>query len=252
MMLWNEAHMLPYAVRFYQSRFPPGTVQITVYDNESTDTTAQLARRLGCRVHSMVTNQSLSDGAHTAMNNQAWKASNADWVMMLDVDEWVDVWPHDLAVYETHNVTAIKTRGVYLVWPEDTLDLSDPPRGVWDAAGWNASYRIPHLDLYDKPALFYRNAFTDVGISPGGHTATPVGRLKWLSETRTPPPRLYHARYFDAASTFARSKVYLARMSAENKEHGWGGHYEDVSADLIASQFVYLRRMSKPLPWRVF
>ena len=74
MMLWNEAHMLPYAVRFYQSRFPPGTVQITVYDNESTDTTAHLARRLGCRVHSLVTNQSLSDRAHVDMNNEAWPA----------------------------------------------------------------------------------------------------------------------------------------------------------------------------------
>ncbi len=249
---WNEAHILPYTVRFYQSRFPLGKVQITVYDNESTDNTNQLARRLGCRVRSMVTNQSFSDRAHMDIKNEAWKGSAADWVMMLDADEWVDVWPQDLAVYATNNVTAVKTKGVYLVWPVDTRDLSENPRGVWDSKSWDSSHKIPPLHLYNKPALFFRTAFTDIQTAPGGHTATTRGRVKWLSETSTPPPRLYHAKYFDVATTLARSKEYGMRMSEDNKKHGWSLRYNGMSLVLIARQFDFLRQVSKPLPWRVF
>ena len=185
------------------------------------------------------------------MKNGAWRTSTADWVMMLDADEWVDVWPQDLAAYETANVTAVKTKGVFLVWPDDTTDLSTAPRGVWDPESLDPSHRIPKVQAYDKPALFFRSALTDIGTSVGGHQATPHGRVKWLSETRLPSPRLYHAKYFDLATAISRSKEYSLRMSDENKQNGWSARYNDISLTRIAREFEYLRQKAKPLPWRV-
>jgi hypothetical protein len=198
----------------------------------------------------MVTNGSLSDRAYLEVKNEAWKASAADWVLMVDADEWVDVWPQDLASYEAANVTAVKTKAVYLVWDKDTMDLSEEPRGVWDVEDWDASKKIAPVHMYDKPALFYRSAITETRISPGGHAAFPTGRVKWLAETLKIPPRLYHARYYDVSTLVARFQKYRLRLSEENKRRGWGGHYSSTSA-LITDQFAYLRRCSRRLPWRV-
>ena len=226
-------------------------LKITVYDNESTDGTRELARRLGCSVHTMVTNASLSDSAYLQVKNEAWKKSSADWVLMVDADEWIDVWPQDLAAYETANVTAVKTKGIYLVWPTDTLDLSEEAHGVWDVKEWDASHGLPPVHLYDKPSLYYKSAMKEIGMAPGGHEASPQGRVKWLSETRTPAPRLYHAKYYDAGSMMARYEKYRLRMSDENKKNGWGV-YTTTPSELITKQFEYLRNSSRPLPWRVW
>ena len=66
-------NLLPYTVRFFRTRFPPGTVRITVYDNESTDRTRELALKLGCEVREWKTGRSLR-GAK-AVRNMSWKYS---------------------------------------------------------------------------------------------------------------------------------------------------------------------------------
>ena len=139
------------------------------------------------------------------------------------------------------------------MWPDDTRDLSDEPRGVWDSRTLrNSSYKIRPVHEYDKSALYYRSAFTDLKTEPGGHTATPHGRVKWLSETRTSPPRLYHAKYFDVATSLARFKENESRMSDDNKKNGWSLQYHDgTSLELLQEEFDNLRQVSKPLPWRV-
>ena len=76
--------------------------------------------------------------------------------------------------------------------------------------------------------------------------------MKWLSETRMPPPRVYHAKYFDLATAISHSKECSLRMSDENKQNGWSARCNDISLKRIARQFEYLCQKAKPLPWRVF
>ena len=249
---WNEAHMLPYSVRFYQTRFPtPGTLRITVHDQTSTDGTRELARRLGCQVHTTWSDHKLDVARGRSWRNNVWKASTADWVLIVDTDEWMDVWPDRLATYEVAGVTAVKARGAYLVWPSDTLDLSQEPRGVWKDNAIK-SHGVSPVHMLSKPALFYRKAMNDTGISVGGHTARPTGRVKWLHETPIPLPMLFHAKYFDFSSLAARFANYRPRMTQENIQNGWGTQYLHTDNGTILAQFAHMRDISQHLPWRIF
>ena len=252
LLAWNEAHLLPYTVRFFHTRFPPGTVRITVYDNESTDGTRELAVKLGCQVRDRKTGGSLSVSGGKVLRNMAWKNSTADWVLISDMDEWVDIWPDRLAAYEVAGVTAVKARGAYLVWPNDTLDLSQEPRGVWEDSAMDASYRIPLVHVFDKPALYYRSAIDETDIDVGGHTAHPTGRIKWLHETPIPAPVLFHVKYFDTSTFSARFAQYRPRMTQENIRRNWGAQYMHTDNSTIVAQFAHMRQISRPLPWRVF
>jgi hypothetical protein len=244
-MMWNDIHLLPFTVQFYKKRFSADYLQITIYDNESQDGSAELARALGCRVMTHSTSNEFKDGAHMRIKNECWKDSKADWVIVADMDEWVDIWPSDLTRWEELKVTTVQTRGMILVWPNDTMDLTEPVRGIWgDMADGGAKN-------YGKPCLFDRRSVTNIRTSVGGHTADFAGEVRWLSDVSpsASPPWLYHAKYFHPPYFIQRGKDYFRRMSDENKAEGWSTRYfVEPSVAEIENEFKSLRKQSLPLP----
>ena len=247
LVAWNEAHILPYTVRFYQARFPSHSLLLTIYDNESDDGTKALAQKLGCAFVSYSTGGTFNDGVHMRIKNEAWKNSTAEWIIVADVDEWIDTRPTDLDTYEAANATFVRAEGAILVWPEDTMDLSRPAHALYE-------HDEPRALGYSKPVLFHRRAITDTGIIPGAHMAYPTGQVTWLSDVQPPipAPRLYHAKYFDVNHSIDRSAAYAGRMSQDNRQHGWSAEYFEVNRTAIAEEFVRLRNVAKPVSTDLF
>ena len=247
LVAWNEAHILPYTVRFYQTRFPAHFLHLTIYDNESDDGTKALAQKLGCQFLSYSTGGAFNDGVHMRIKNEAWKNSTAEWIIVADVDEWIDIRPTDLDTYEASNATFVRAEGAILVWPADTMDLLRPAHALFEQDE-------PRALGYSKPALFRRRAITESGIIPGAHMAYPTGQVAWLSDVQPPipAPRLYHAKYFDVNHSICRAAAYAGRMSQENRQHGWSAEYFQVNKTAIAEEFIRLRNMAKPLSTNLF
>lgn len=238
---WNDVHLLPYTVRFYRERLGLAGLRITVFDNESDDGTPELARALGCRVISYSTGGHLDDRTNMDLKNNCFKTSEADWIIIVDLDEWVDVRPIDLDLYEAAGVTIVKTEGVTLVWESDTLDLNELPMTVQGD--------IDLTSKYSKPCLFDKRSITEFNSGPGGHVASPEGHVKWLADATPPilPPRLYHAKYFNETYLLERTMASNKRLSEENKSNGWGQQYFDSAMGSVSKRIRDIRQAAEPL-----
>src|ERR1017187_5857398 len=81
---YNEAKMLPYFLRHYTQY---GSV--TVFDNESTDASVNVAKSWGANVFSFNSDKKYREDILTHLRNTCWKESKADWVIIVDVDEFI-------------------------------------------------------------------------------------------------------------------------------------------------------------------
>ena len=125
----NDFVLLPHAVQHYRTRFPG--CHITVFDNNSTDGTAELAEKLGCPVRQWHSEGSLQDNVRLAtLKGECWKFNFSDgrdppWVVAADVDEWLDMWQTDLDHEDARGSMIIKTQGFAALGTSATPDLSD-------------------------------------------------------------------------------------------------------------------------------
>lgn len=111
-MAHNESHLLPYFVRHYRDRFP--TCDITIFDNESTDNTASIGRDLGCEVIPIISG-GLVDRILLSVKNESWKTSQADWVIVCDVDEFLQLHQVELERLDKDGETIVSTKGFDMV-----------------------------------------------------------------------------------------------------------------------------------------
>lgn len=75
-MAYNEEVFLKYMIDHYRSRFP--NCRIILHDNESTDSTAAIARENNCEVINFPTNNEIDEFKITQLKNNCWKSANTD------------------------------------------------------------------------------------------------------------------------------------------------------------------------------
>lgn len=86
---YNEEALLPYFLKHYDF-----ARRIVLYDNHSTDRTAAIAKANPKVVwRTFYTGGKYDESAQTNIRNSAWRESDADYVAVVDVDEFVDCRP---------------------------------------------------------------------------------------------------------------------------------------------------------------
>jgi glycosyltransferase involved in cell wall biosynthesis len=197
-MAYNEEALIEHMIKHYQQRFP--SININVYDNESTDNTALIAKELGCKVESIQTCQEVRDDILREFKNNIWKTSTADWIIVCDVDEWVDIDEHTIEKYSKYGY--FKSEGWDMIGPVTTK------YGVRDV-------------MYDKICVF-RGDTKEINYEPGAHVAF----IKTLSLQAPINPKLYHYRYLSKKDLIKRYSDLAARVSDVNKKNGWTSQYQ--------------------------
>ena len=253
----NEEVLLPHAVHHYRTRFPG--CPITVYDHNSTDATATLAERLGCTVQSRMTKDDIQDNADLArLKNMCWKTNYEEdrdppWVIVADIDEWLDLWQRDLEAEDASGSMIIRTQGFAALGNSTRLDLADIDlHGI--QFGTRATFqtisglfkignvRLQHnFNWYSKLACFKRGhvGLSECNFTPGAHMAKPVPLnatvtsncyvlkhmnalgLPYLTrkhelrykQTTTPGPRRQSYHYSNDLSNAVQIYNYMTRMS---------------------------------------
>lgn len=198
-MAYNEEKLLPHFVKHYKDRI--ANVNIHLYDNHSTDRTAELARELGCIVSTIDTEGEVRDDLLQNFKNNAWKESTAKWVIVCDVDEWVDI---DQFYLELDGVSYFVCEGYDMIGGPDT------------------KYGIRN-QLYDKVCIFNRRMVDEINYAPGAHACFPIK----IGEPANHRPHLYHMRYPSKQELVDRYKELDARLSQINKEKGWCYQYSE-------------------------
>ena len=201
LMCYNEHAILERTVKHYRRMLIDPV--ITVVDNMSTDGSKELARdTLGCRVVQWQRGDYLNEAVLTEIKNQEWKESRnlADWVIMCDMDEWLDVTKDDLKREAAKGSTILRTKGFEVVAASTTIDASD----LKDMASLSSGY--PRADM-NKAVCFVPSAIERMNYTFGAHSCNPVGRVAWSNSTY----RLRHMNTLGLAYFTHKHTVRYAR-----------------------------------------
>jgi glycosyltransferase involved in cell wall biosynthesis len=213
-LTYNEEVMIEFFIQHYRRNFP-GCI-INIYDNESTDRTVEIAKSYGCNIITYKTNNTLSDSEYLKIKNNCWVESTTDWVLVCDCDELLEINEHNLLTEINNNTTIIKPEGYSLMNNNDEINLKIMEFGFRDFG-------------FDKCVLFNSEKINEINYSPGCHSCSPVGDVKY----NTDKYRLLHYKYLSPQYSVDRHKMFGERLSDDNKKRGWGIHYTFSSDSII-------------------
>ena len=205
---YNEQVILPYFIKWYRDRFP--NCKIVVFDNESTDGTKNICLSTpNLQYIPYHTGNKLSDSTYLKIKNNAWKHADTDWVIVCDVDEFLDVRESNIIEFDKFEDSLIKGVGFNMCNVEGLKDITEIKHGV-------------RAIQYDKTILFNRIRIQEINYGAGCHHCEPQGDVN--KATISLP--LYHMKFIDVNLLVNKYKSYASRLSDENKEMRWGYHYE--------------------------
>jgi glycosyltransferase involved in cell wall biosynthesis len=224
-LCWNEEQLLPYFFQHYKQRFKD--IRFTIYDNGSTDASIQIMLNHGATVEHYETGSTIRGDIQLAIKNECWKTATADWIIVCDIDEWIDC---DDTFLERNTCTIVKPEGYNMVGY--TTNLNKVVRGARNA-------------LMDKCVLFNHHAITNMNYKPGAHKCKPEGTVIYNKEKVL----LYHMKFFQLGYHLKRQQQVAVRVSAYNKSRGWSKHYHtDVKKSIAYYLMVWLKskRVRRP------
>lgn len=206
---WNEEKIILDFIQWYRSRI--SNCLITVIDNMSTDRTADIALDNECEVRFFNTNNQMDEKTLMDIRNNCWKQSEAQWCLVVDTDELVDVTTDYLTDAWLGNI--VRCKGYEMFGTEE--DIIETLTQGCESAG------------YCKPVLFRPNEIEQINLTPGSHDANPKTRAPFLLQWETKYPRnMYHTKWRSWSNGIERARLLAKRRSEHSKQMGWNFHYE--------------------------
>jgi len=177
-LCFNEELLLPHTVQHYRKYLPHA--HITVYDNESTDRSVEIAKELGCDVVSWNSQNIQNEYIQKDMRNNIWKKGpEHGWKLMIDMDEWLCVTEDQLREEEEKGVTILRVKGVNVMGTSTCPNLTDithedlesiPKVVDWSQESKNLCFLTPHVK--------------EMNYTHGAHACSPKGaRIRFSEKT---------------------------------------------------------------------
>jgi len=203
---WNEEAIIGDFIDWYRTAIPECT--IVIYDNCSTDATAAIALRKGCKVRFFDTANTFDEQSLIDIRNHRWKDHSSSYYCVVDADEWVAVTRELLvANLKTAEWDVCRCLGFDLFG-----DRGDDM--------WQLRHGVPNA-RYSKPVLF-RNTIRETDFAPGSHDGTPTKHdgtaVQWCSGF----PNLYHTKWRSWEEGTAGSRLSPRGNGARTRGR-WGG-----------------------------
>ena len=219
-LCYNEEIILPYFLKHYKKFVR----NITIYDNMSTDNSVNIMNEYGVNVIPYDTQGKLEESAFLNIKNNSWKGSDADWVIVCDVDELI-YHENIIEVLTNTHVNHIVTEGYEMM--SETLPTTEGQ--IYE------ELKFGHFKTdYSKACLFKPSEVTNIKFGPGCHFSSPTGPN--IISIQDSGIKLLHYKYLNREVLIKKYDHYRVRQSEEMKRMGWG-NYQEWGADVINSQF---------------
>jgi len=223
--------------------------KIIVYDNESTDNTVELCNEFNkhfaniVEVRNYATFNQIRDDIYLSIKNYEWRTTNADWNIIVDCDELLELHPSDynkdqpygrlrllLKKYEELGNIFPVVKGVQVV-TDKFEDLQDE------------SIKKFALDpSFNKRCIFTKELYPV--YKPGCHDFVLDNPSNVnINRTDVKPLYLLHYKHIDIDYVVKRYEDFNSRLSTFNKEHNYGVQYQ-MSAEAIKLKFKYYKRFA--------
>jgi len=207
---YNEEIMLPYFLRHY-SNF---CNNITIYDNMSTDSSREIMKKYGVNVIEHNTNSESVESQRIKIRNNCWKKSDADWVIVCDVDEFV-YHRNMLRILKLTKATRIQTKGYEMV----SEKLPTTNGQIYDEIKYGT-----FKESYSKPCLFKPGDIIDINFGPGSHPGTSKNATGNVISIKDSGIKLLHYKYINRDVLIEKYAHYAKRLSRESIRKGYGDH----------------------------
>lgn len=227
-LCYNEADIIRLVLRHYKKFCRT----LYVYDNYSTDNSREIASEEGAVV-SLFGDKWFDDENNRQKKNKCWIGSDADFVIVCDMDE-VLFHPYKemkFAIEYFTKATIINTQGWQIMsdqMPND--DLLEITTGF-------------HFSNYSKNIIFNPKEITAINFNPGSHRIEPEGNVVYSDESLYV---LHYKHIGGVQRTIDRYKEYKPRMSKLNRRKGYGIHYFRTE-ESIRQEWTERIAKSKPL-----
>lgn len=206
---YNEEKLMPFFMKHYNDF----ARNIYIYDNFSTDKSVEIARRLGAIVRTFG-NGNLDDREYLKIKNNVYKKSDADYVIVCDLDEFL---------YHPNLIEELKE------YMKQGIQLPN-------IQGFNIySEQFPKSDILEIDTGFEDKNFckqiifspkVDIKFNYGCHTNAAQGK-------RGGKLYLLHYRCIGGVGEMiTRHRMYSLRMCEFNKQYRLGAHYFRSPEDL--------------------
>lgn len=204
-IFWNEQDIIQDFIDWYKLKLP--NAKITIIDNESDDKTVEIAKNNGCNVIQYSTNGFMDEQTLMGLRNNIWRNSNAEWVIIADSDEFVDITHDDLDIADWN---VAKCVGFEMFGEGETIE--------------NLLYGC-QSEGYSKSAVFNKNEIDNMNFGAGSHTERPIPKQGFNVKFTENRPNLYHTKWRSWDNGINRAHILAKRRSEHSTRMGWNFHY---------------------------
>jgi hypothetical protein len=185
---------------------------ITIYDNESTDSSVEIAKALGCTVVSWSSGNINNELEKINIRNTCWKKITNGWIIMADMDEWICITEEELDKEQKTGTSILRIKGLNMIGESATLDLSD--------INLHAIKTYRENDHESKNICFLRDKISSMNFGTGSHVCNPIGAVHYSS-------RIYVNKHMAVLGLKFLINKMIQRYgrSAFNRSKGMSTHY---------------------------
>lgn len=229
-LCYNEEKMIRHTMNHY-SKF---CTQITVLNSGSTDSSMEILKNEYPNVIIKDLPGSyqdqLDDIANSDLKNSIWKGSNADYVIVCDMDEFLYHPKLNEALAKCKRKRcALPMVAGYNMFSHDFPD--DYSRPIIDQI--KNGVRAYN---FDKQIIFDPNQISQINYHPGAHKCFPKYAPGANIDICDISFDLLHYKYINIDYLIKRHELFAARLSEFNIKHGYGAEY-NKGADHIHECF---------------
>ncbi len=198
-------------------------------DNYSTDNSCTIAEDNGCKVIKYDTKNSHDENILLSIRSHKYKeyVTNS-WVIMCDMDEWLDMTEAELLEEDRKGVTVIKTQGVNMVGESTRVDLSDIQL---------SDIKLGFLDENFSKRICFKYPDVSMEYWYGAHKCWPIGRAVYSEKA-------YYMRHYNYLGAEYLADKYRKRYerNEQSRQKGFNTHYKNTREEAIQFYEECLKR----------
>jgi len=221
-LCYNEEKMIRYTLAHYLNFCD----KVTIIDNYSTDNTISIIEKEFPKRVNIIqydSNNKLNDSAYTYIKNNCWKQSQADWVIVCDMDE--------LLHYNKQGVSIIDFLKAFsdcpIIMPYGFNMFSETFPEEYSKPITSIIKKGVYAKNFEKQILFQPKMLQEINYGPGAHYCNPIIKKEYQLNLsyRSEHLKLLHYKYIGIDYLIQKHEQYANRLSDYNKVNHFGAEY---------------------------